>query len=327
MSDEIKEQNETKIDPGPSVKHDMDIAPGTGFNWPGVFKGFVLVAWIVFLLVSASMACSGKVYTMLQDFPGKFKESLNGQTLTKGPEYYAKKLEGGSVWELLRSYDTVAPYPVILSVLNAAFPRWTEMEHLYENGCDGVVEVSGNYCSLFESVDKYLEAVVLTENLDPRNLSISYNVAPNVFKFAAEAEKVDFPEVAISWVMMMRAQKDKDKQLAKLTDSFFIMLVLGAFGSLVFLIKDFLYGEKRVRVAQYIFRPVLGMFLAMTVFLMDILTHSVLSTASVEELRLEPLYFLGIVSGMLAEQTYGVIYARAQKVIRKAAEDAGVTGV
>lgn len=295
-------------------------------NWVGVTKGFILVAWIVLLVYAASLAATRQVYPTLVKMPDTFRGYINGGPADEGKKNYRKIFEINSVWGLLQSYETKAPAPVISSILDLGFPRWDDARKVYEHGqfagMDGVCDA---YCRLFESVDNYLNAVVLSKDFDPTKARISHGIAPPVFKFSASNEEIAVPAVAVSWINSMRERLEKDEQLSNLIDSFFIMLVLGAFGSMVFLIKDFLYGEVRVKVAQYVFRPVLGMFLAMTVFLMDILTHSVLSTASIEALRLEPLFFLGIVSGMLAEQTYGVIYARAQKVIKKAAEEAGVS--
>jgi hypothetical protein len=56
------------------------------------------------------------------------------------------------------------------------------------------------------------------------------------------------------------------------------------------------------------------------VFIVDILANSVISSASLYEIRYEPLYLLALGAGLLSEKAYGVIRLRIDTAFAKYAK-------
>ncbi|ETW93289.1 MAG: hypothetical protein ETSY1_39880 [Candidatus Entotheonella factor] len=106
--------------------------------------------------------------------------------------------------------------------------------------------------------------------------------------------------------------------------------MIGTFGSVIFLVRDFinLEDESRTTLSAYLLKPILGMFLAIAVFIVDILGHATISSASILQIRHETLYVLALAAGLLSEQTYAVVSSRAQMALRNMQErDAGQSAV
>jgi hypothetical protein len=97
--------------------------------------------------------------------------------------------------------------------------------------------------------------------------------------------------------------------------------VLGAFGALIFLIRDYITADQEKNLSDYIFRPVPGMFLAVAVFVVDILAHTVISSASILQIRYEPLYILALGAGLLSETAYDWVRRSADSAFTRRHED------
>ena len=73
--------------------------------------------------------------------------------------------------------------------------------------------------------------------------------------------------------------------------------------------------------SDYIFRPILGIFLAVAVFVVDILAHSIISTSSILEIRYEPLYILALGAGLLSETAYAWVRRNADSAFAQREEN------
>jgi hypothetical protein len=216
-------------------------------------------------------------------------------------------------WDYLYNFNYFVPQEVVGSILNSAIPEWSSTDFILNSNPNiSKGNISQEYFGLFIVIDRYLVAMVQNTKLTLENVMLPKEIIPNSFKGLLKEDKISLPEVAVNW---MRNQRDIDKNellKAKLVNTFFVLLTLGAFGSVVVLIKDFISGSNNTPFLSYIFRPILGMFLAMAVFLLDVLAHSLISTSAIETIRMEPLYVLGFAAGVLAEQAYGIILTKAQ---------------
>ena len=182
------------------------------------------------------------------------------------------------------------------------------------------------YQELFKRVARRLEALVDKRTPDIVGDSIHSSILPPPFQLDQAFPVVNaLPEVQ-AWATRERERLDNLQERDELANTFVLLTVLGAFGSMIFLTRDYIEKEVSTSVAAYFFRPILGILLAVAMFVIDVLLHSVISTANIAEVRQEPLYLLGLSAGILSEQAYGVVQLRAKNVLenyRKSQEDAG----
>jgi hypothetical protein len=57
--------------------------------------------------------------------------------------------------------------------------------------------------------------------------------------------------------------------------------------------------------------------LALAVFVVDILGHSLISTADILQIRHETLYVLALAAGLLSEQAYNVLLGKASDALNQ----------
>ncbi len=84
-------------------------------------------------------------------------------------------------------------------------------------------------------------------------------------------------------------------------------MVLGAFGSLIFLIMDYIKLRNSSSIEAYIIRPIMGCLLAVAMFVVDIAAHTVISEANIFSVRHETLYLLAFAARLLSEQAYQAV--------------------
>ena len=176
------------------------------------------------------------------------------------------------------------------------------------------------YEALRSAFVKELRAIAGEENVDIKTATI--NVAALFGDNKSKRELVDLPTTAKSWLKRERAiMKQKQDSLALLS-TFMRLSILGAFGAIIFLIRDFTTPQgKSLPISIYIYRPFLGILLAIAVFVVDIMAHSVISTASILQIRPEPLYILALAAGLLSERVYDVIQNKASGAIDEYTEE------
>jgi hypothetical protein len=95
----------------------------------------------------------------------------------------------------------------------------------------------------------------------------------------------------------------------ELTDTGIIVIVIGAFGSVLFLVRGAVsMGEREnttaLTIEDFLFRPCLGALLAVAFLIADIVTHALISTGNLLQLRPESMYGLALAAGLLSEVAY-----------------------
>jgi len=124
------------------------------------------------------------------------------------------------------------------------------------------------------------------------------------------------PPEADFWIEEYWSLKEADKKRAALIDQFVLLIVLGAFGSLIFLTEKYIKGREP-GLAAFAFRPVLGMFLALAMFVVDMASHALVSNAHYLEMRPETLYLLAFSGGLMSEQVYSLVVKRLESTIQR----------
>jgi len=97
----------------------------------------------------------------------------------------------------------------------------------------------------------------------------------------------------------------------------FLIFSMGALGSLIFLKMEFLkQGDNVVeKFSNYFFRPLLGMVMALAVFVMFRSGQYSMGIESEEHLSPFFISFMSIISGMMSEKVYGSLKLQGEKIL------------
>jgi hypothetical protein len=125
---------------------------------------------------------------------------------------------------------------------------------------------------------------------------------------------VDLTPDVRTWIDSDRESNKAYLSKLKLIDTFVLLIIIGAFGSLIFLTRDYVMNEeeKMTPVSSYLFRPILGIFLAVSMFVVDIAANTVVSTSDILQVRRETLFVLALAAGLLSDKAYAFIDRKAR---------------
>ena len=285
-------------------------------------KGILLAFWIGILVYLAFSAASRQGTQIIESV---FTD-----------DSYTVALKFGGAWE-----DVLSPIqhleiflrrfpenpPPIDSVLDAVIknPSWGDrkLNLPFDPNVMKIQQVNKReheqYILLFTKAYNQLRMIVDDRAINIRDATIDKSIMPAAFDIEVDPKDslVYLPKAAAAWIERERQRIDSEKAQNDLMNTFLLLIVLGAFGSLIFLTRDYITKEQDTPLEAYIFRPILGMFLAMAMFVIDILAHTLVSTANMTEIRHEPLYLLALAAGLLSEQAYEIVELRAQKALQR----------
>ena len=199
--------------------------------------------------------------------------------------------------------------------------------------------IQTQYRMLFGKVERKLKA--MTQVLARGDLSANQILTPLfIDKNGSDGSK--FPAEVEAWINQKRKAADNDDKRRQLFETFLLLIVLGALGSLIFLTRDYMIEnwrhdedsinedgntEDRERpLTAYLFRPILGIFLALAMFVIDLVAHVVVSSSTILDIRHETLYVLALAGGLISEKAYEVIQYHAHKALDRLMEDAESNG-
>lgn len=284
-----------------------------------VTKGFILIGWITVLLWLAYLSATQTGEQILNQLgtPLAVFQSRMG-SVSRSPSVQLANF-------LSRRFpENPPPLDAILSSI-IANPNWTDSREFRRRLVDTVGvpqaeadrQLAGDYEHLFSIVTDHLIALVDNRDLNPKEAEISEDIIPDLFGGSRPARAVVATGLLAPWIARERQRIDEERMRTNLINTFVILIVLGAFGSMIFLTRDYIAFEVETTIAAYMFRPILGMFLAVAMFVVDLLAHSVVSTAPMTEIRNEPLYLLAFAAGLLSEQAYGFVHHRAEVALQK----------
>ena len=284
-------------------------------------KGILLLGWIAFLLSAALLAWSQQATNALS----------SAADIITGERYREYYLTGVSkrvsppeelAYFLQRYSEDPPPVAVVLNQL-VKEPGWDNEGAYWErleqdlSQIEKTAEISEalreRYRSLFAQIADVMHGFASDPTKDSKKIEISSDILPELFR-PVEGTYSN-AEVMTAWIERERIRIKNTAKREALGNTFLLLLVLGALGSTIFLTRAFIIDHEETPVAAYLFRPVLGMFLALALFVVDIFTHSIISTASVLELRQEPLLLLAFAAGLLSEQAYAALEVRTSEVL------------
>ena len=214
-----------------------------------------------------------------------------------------------------------------------------DLEPKYWNDIDGSLDnlTESDYNGLFEIIDKYLIAISSGYYEDVNGLRINTSILPAKFRTAnksillpAKTRETDkktiiydsiqpidptgktalvnkfvvedkpLPLAAKNWIIIDRTRRDE----LKLVDTFFIVLMLGALGSIIFLVREHMLSTEAVETRLYFYRPVFGMLLAIGSFVISISLSGILAEGKFQEINLESVITIAFASGLISDAVY-----------------------
>ena len=274
-------------------------------------RGFLLILWIYFLAVAAyiSLRPNDIIRFIDLDSDGRFA-SVGLLTLPSD--------ECPDPFEIVSTYGRTLGELPAADLLDVLAPGWNEPQRVPCSPGDkkAIQKLRSTYEDACTRIASGLRAAALSDTTSSR-LKFDQHVLPAALVPPSEAKviDIDLPLSVQQWSAQFRnANKEKQRQV-DLIGTFLLLGVLGAFGSLVFLIRDYVADDVEKKFSDYVFRPVLGIFLSIAVFVVDICAHAIISTASVLEVRREPLLLLAFAAGLLSESMYDVVSERVRQAV------------
>lgn len=289
-----------------------------------MFKGLLLLGWVFLLLSLAAVAWSGRASVHI----GKFYTWILGPDDSDQSSQIRARSPALALWQDYREqFEWPPPVDTMFSELA---PDWTDFERMlarlaanHESPAQAILEdpeatesgeLADLYLEAFRRISERLYDIVeANERLDMEFVDASE--IPPVFR-SEDRDSAPLPSAVRRWVRAERVRLRASERRDTLVDTFLMLVVLGAFGSLIFLARDYVR-EQDESIAAYVFRPMLGAFLGMAMFVIDVLLHSVISTAGMTQIRREPLYLVAFAAGLLSEQAYGIVQTRAETALRE----------
>jgi|GEM_PF-2433503 hypothetical protein len=292
--------------------------------WIRVVKGVILLIWIVVLFIGAVAASKNYISQLVFE-----KINLNRYRFSLLYGRSAHVTPYGELERFLKSYDGTPP--PIESVADSLVkdPSWISEERIHVPANEDPERWKREqYQTLFQRIAQNLQAIAYDKNIDPHTLKLSFAQLIPDSLIASDADKdmsvrAPLPAEAINWVLQERKRIKSRAEARKLVDTFGLLMVIGAFGSLIFLTRDYIVSRKRVSMAAYIFRPILGMFLAVSMFILDMAAQTLISEAEIYQIRHETLYLLALAAGLLTEKAYFILNLKATDAIDTLREKKG----
>jgi hypothetical protein len=276
-------------------------------------RGLVLLAWICVLSLVALGSLDGSLVERISSGAGSLFRPTAGFELALPAAAPSEALVAEGETEATRcptGHDVYENAPVA-ALLDVVLPDWPFLKSK-NGGCTSAEadQIYESYYRLFTKVEARLRSLAASTGTDPKTLRADGSFLTPEFS-GDEARDVPLPLEVQDWILQERERIEQGSQRRSLAGTFLLLSTLGAFGALIFLIRDFITLDQEKTLSDYFFRPVLGVFLAVAIFVIDLFAHAVVSTSSILSIRYEPLYMLALAAGLLSEQAYDLVRYRA----------------
>lgn len=210
-----------------------------------------------------------------------------------------------------KALEDIPPIGIVLDKLQVK--TWRDRKYISENSLNKT-----DYIALFEIVEKNLLAISLDNLQDVNSLKISNGILPYKFKFSKDkfvVRDIPLPIEAKNWVISERNRRAE----LRLVDTFFVVIILGALGSIIFLIREHMFSEDSIDIKLYFYRPTFGMLLAVGTFVFSISLNGLFSEGKIENIKTNSFFCLAFIAGLLSESTYDSLRKRAQEQLNESA--------
>jgi hypothetical protein len=257
------------------------------------FRGMLLVAYIGVLGWAALFALQNGFSHRFLDPPAEtasVNQALHASSWCESPGTIFSR------WIAMTQHQAAGG-----QVIDAIWPGWRSKEP--DGPCTNAVVWQEWWVSEFKAMDDVLAALIEDPEFDPRTGSLTKDALPSEFSVhAAPSFTGKLPLPVQSWVLRERMQRT-------LLDLFVLLSVIGTFGSLIYLLVQFIAGQPTT-IVEFLFRPTLGAFLAVAIFVADIGLLGMTSSAGVFEVRAPTLYLFALGAGLSSDVVYAYLLAR-----------------
>lgn len=215
------------------------------------------------------------------------------------------------------SLEDRPPTGVVLDELLSRHPKeslWRTKNFNTDND-NAYLKMEKKYRTFFEVIDRRLEAYTVNQS---ETFTISTKFLPDPEFQTSEnndidSQNLDLPIEAVNWI---KYQQNRHKQL-KLVDTFVLLMMLGTLGSIIFLLSQHIENESNIPIKSYILKPIFGMFLAISTFIVSFgVSYLVSASSAIETFKVEGVLLLAFGSGLLSEQTYKFLTKKTGEALK-----------
>ncbi len=177
-----------------------------------------------------------------------------------------------------------------------------------------------DYIQLYIAIETRLEAKAIAPSENQDLNTIKNDIIPPQFrKKEFKEQDIDLSLEVKNWISQ---ESERNKLITginsvtfNLLNTFILLIILGGFGSLIFLTREHLENEEKIPIKAYIYKPLLGMFLAIASFIANISVHTLVSESEIQKIRRETLLLVAFSAGLISEQAYSAITEKAKKAL------------
>jgi hypothetical protein len=199
---------------------------------PGSSRAVYWGGWIIALLILTLFAISGRASELPLDISAKLPNLtiflFSDDTIALG-----ECPSPTTILEELHLNRRENP-PPIATVLDALSEDWNS-PNVACNSEDHFIERIERYDSIFRKIEGRLPSFTTGALVTDRPLFIDYTVLPSNLRQPGVVGIVSLPPEVTTWVSQERARVEGRKLRAALIDTFLLLTVIGAFGSVIFL--------------------------------------------------------------------------------------------
>lgn len=265
-------------------------------------KDFIIFCWVVFLFTISILAIGGNISRLVELLSGitekaissNKNESCNSQEVSTPTDYLNCYIDTKYAGKFS---DEIPPIGTVLDLLQVN-TSWRETTQKQQDD-----RKQEDYIILFEIVETKLKALAANDlqDININQLTISNDILPAKFRGSQfQSKDILIPLEAQNWLI---TEKNQRRRL-KLVDTFGLLIMLGALGSIIFLIREHIDPKKETPIRSYFYKPIFGILLAIATFVVNLSVNGLTSTARVEDLRTEGILLLAFAAGLLSDQTY-----------------------
>lgn len=275
-------------------------------------KNIILISWIYSLLYLGIQIGSGKAILLMENLINSTffnDQNSSEQKLVTNPSQVMDNY-------LSKKYKNSAEIPPLGLVIDKI--------QIHENWRNPKINMQRNeYINLFKSIEFRLEAIANSNIENLNSVEIEATILPKNFRGEGFDPnfKTNLPLEAQYWIKAEEKRINQRNKTINLLDTFLLLIILGGFGSLIFLVREHMENDKNIPIRSYIYRPILGMSLALAVFITNASIHTIISDAQIESIKRETLFLLAFAAGLISEQTYSLIVHKAKEVIENENEN------
>ncbi len=271
-----------------------------------LIKNIILISWIYSLLYLGIQIGSGKTILLLENLiDSTFFDNEN--SLQQKPVINPSQVMDDYLSKKYKSSAEMPPLGLVLDEIQIHDNWRNPKENLPVN----------EYINLFKTIEFRLTTIATHNIEDLNSVEIEATILPKNFRGEGfdPSLKSNLPLEAQSWIKAEAKRINERTKTINLLDTFLLLIILGGFGSLIFLVREHMENEKNIPIKSYIYRPILGMSLALAIFITNASIHTVISDAEIESIKRETLFLLAFAAGLISEQAYSLIVHKAKEVI------------